>query len=102
MQISKRAKHLSKYLSVLAVLLATVIGLLVGRDLYPAWSDSASETPTQFLARPDNSQPPLLLGALDPCGALIYTSLPPKCKTLDGQFMFVPGTSSIFVIPEGK
>jgi hypothetical protein len=102
MYISKLAKHLSKYLPVLAVLLATVIGLFVGRDLYPASSDSPSKTPAQFLARPDNPQPPILLGAPDPCGALIYTSLPPKCKTLDGEFMFVPGTSSIVVIPEGK
>ena len=94
MQNSKLTKTMLKYLSILAVLAATVIGLFIGKDLYPTSLDSQSKTPTQL--------PPIVLGTVDPCVA-IYLSHPPKCKTLDGKFIPLPGTTPyIIVTPEGK
>jgi hypothetical protein len=86
------AKRTLKYLPVLAVLFATVIGLVLGKDLYPTSLDSQITAPM------------MVLGAKGPCGlSAIYTSLPPKCRTFDGKFIPVPGTSSyILVTPEGK
>ncbi len=90
MQFSKLAKNMLKYLPVLAVLAAIALGLFLGKDLYPTGLDSLSETPL------------IVLGADGPCDSSnLYTSLPPKCKTLDGKFVPVPG-SSILVTPEGK
>ena len=102
MQVSKLAKSMLKYLLVLAVLFAAVIGLLIGKDLYPNSSDSQSRILTQLPSEPNNLQPPMIVGTMDPCSVSIYTSLPPKCKTLDGKFIPVPGASSIFVTPQGK
>ena len=74
MRSSKLRKNMLKQLPLLAVLVATVLGLLIGKDLYP--------------------KPPIVLEAQAPCGALnLYTSLPPKCKTLDGKFIPMPGAS---------
>lgn len=102
MQISKLAKIMFKYLPILAVLAATVIGLFLGKDLYPTSLDSQPNTHTQLPAEPNNSQPPLVSGSIDPCGA-IYLSLPPKCKTLDGKFILPPGTTPYMIVtPEGK
>lgn len=102
MQISKLARTMLKYLPVLAVLAATVIGLFIGKDLYPTSLDSQPKTHAQLPAAPNNSQPPIILESVDPCGA-IYLSLPPKCKTLDGKFILPPGpTPYIIVTPEGK
>jgi hypothetical protein len=101
MQISKQAKHMLKYLSVLAVLLATIIGLFIGKDLYWISSDSQLKTPTHLATEPNNPQPQIIMGTTDSCSLTIYTSLPPKCKTMDGEFIPVPG-SYIFVTPEGK
>jgi hypothetical protein len=104
MRISQLAKGMLKYLPVLAVLIATVTGLLMGKDLYPTSLDSRPKTPTQLQTEPNKPQPLIVLGAEGPCSfSNIYTSLPPKCKTFDGKFVPVPGTSwNIFVIPEGK
>jgi hypothetical protein len=101
MQISKRAKYMLKYLSVLAVLLATIIGLFIGKDPYRISSDSQLKASTQLATEPNNPQQPIILGTMDPCSVTIYTSLPPKCKTMDGEFIPVPG-SYILVTPEGK
>jgi hypothetical protein len=93
MRISKLAKTMLKYLPILAVLAATVIGLFIGKDLYPPSLDSQPKTPTPL---------PLVLGTIDPCVA-IYLTQPPKCKTLEGKFIPLPGTSPyIIVTPEGK
>lgn len=104
MRISQLAKNMLKVLPVLAVLVATVIGLFAGQHLYPAPLDSGTETPTQFSFQPDNLELLPLPGETGPCGsAPIYTSLPPKCKDFNGNFIPVPGTSSyILLIPEGK
>jgi len=72
MRNSKLRKNMLKQLPVLAVLAATVLGLFIGKDLYP--------------------KSPIVLEAQGACGALnLYTSLPPKCKTLDGKFIPMPG-----------
>jgi hypothetical protein len=87
MRGSKLVKNALKYVPVLAVLLAITIGLLIGKDLYTPSFNSQSMT------QPNRSQSSLVLGEIDPCDALIYTSFPPKCKTLDGKFIFVPGSA---------
>ena len=103
MRISQLAKNMLAYLPVLAVLAATVIGLFIGKDLYPTSLDSQAKTPTQLPVEPNDPQPPINPEALGPCGlSNIYTSLPPKCKTPDGSFIPVPGTSSNSIVPEGK
>ena len=90
MQVSTLAKNILKYLPVLVVLLAIALGLFIGKDLYPTALDSLSEKPL------------IVMGADGPCDSSnLYTSLPPKCKMLDGKFVPVPG-SSILVTPEGK
>lgn len=92
MRISELANNMLKYLPVIAVLAATVVGLVVGKALYPPSLDS--RTP-----------PPMIIpGAEAPCGSSnIYTSLPPKCKTLEGEFMPLPGPSLYLLVPpEGK
>jgi hypothetical protein len=103
MRISKLTKNMLKYLPVLAVLVATVVGLLIGKDLYPLSLGSQSKTIIQSPIGPNN--PPLLQipGFGSPCFySDIYTSLPPKCKTFDGEFIPLPGTSNVLVIPQGK
>ena len=104
MRSSKLAKNLLKYLPVLAVLVATVLGLLIGKDLYPTSLNAQSKTPAQLSPESNNLQPPIILGAEGPCRfSNLYTSLPPKCKTLDGKLIPAPGTSPyILVTPEGK
>lgn len=104
MQTSKRLKSILKYLPVFAVLVATIIGLFIGKDLYPILSISQSKTPTQLSIEPNNPPPLIVLGETGPCGfSNLYTSLPPKCKNLDGSFSPVPGTlPNFFVIPERK
>jgi hypothetical protein len=104
MQISKLAKRMLKYLPVFAVLVATVIGLLIGKGLYPTLLITPPKTPTQLSTEPNNPQPLIVPETMGPCGiSNIYTSLPPKCKNSDGSFIPVPGTSSnFFVIPERK
>ena|SRR5215208_8533553 len=104
MRISNLAKNMLKYLPVLAVLIATVTGLFIGKDLYPASLSSQSETLTQLMAELKNPPPPIVLGEVGPCGfSNVYTSLPPKCKTSDGSFKQANGTSPyISRIPDTK
>jgi hypothetical protein len=104
MRISKLANDVWKYLSVLAVLVATGIGVLMGRDLYPVSLASGSQTPTLLSAEPDGLQPLLVLGEPGTClSSLIFLSLPPKCKTLDGSFVQAGGPSPyVILIPQGK
>jgi hypothetical protein len=104
MRNSKLAKNILTYLPVLAVLAATIIGLFLGTELYSTSLDSQAKIPTLLPAEPNDPQPLINPEALGPCGlSNIYTSLPPKCKTLKGKFILVPGfPSNIFVIPERK
>lgn len=88
MRISRLAKNLLNFLPVLAVMAATALGLLLGNELYPTTPDSRPETLTEQRWKPDDSQPPIVSGAESRCaGPLIFTSLPPKCKTLEGTFI---------------
>jgi len=81
MRMSKLVKNLSIYLPVLAVLVVTVLGLWIGKDLYPSLFPSATNTPTQ----PGGL---LTFGTEVPCNPFtIYTSFPPKCKTIEGDFV---------------
>ena len=96
MRISQQIKNMLKYLPVLAVLAATILGLVAGTNLYLTSLDSQSET----------NKPPLVLipEAVDSCRfSNFYTSLPPKCRLPDGRFIPVPGTSAYSSVPpKGK
>ena len=103
MRTSKLIKNILTYLPVLAVLAAAGIGLFLGKNLYPASSDSLPIGSIRFAAEQKDPQLLLIPGAGDPCfSSYIYTSLPPKCKTFEGKFVPLPGTSTVFVIPQGK
>lgn len=88
MHISRAAKNVFRYLPVLAVMAATALGLLLGNALHPTSSDFQLESPSQILVEPNAPQPWFVPGAEGTClpGA-IFTSYPPKCKTLDGKFI---------------
>jgi hypothetical protein len=92
------------YLPVLAVLVATVLGMFLGEGLYPTSLDSQDEPVTQLAIAPDNPQPLTVLGSPGTCmGGLIFTSLPPKCKTFDGSFILANETSPYVILsPGGK
>jgi hypothetical protein len=103
MQKPKLTKHMLKVLPVLAVLGAAGLGLLFGNNLNPFSIDSGS-TSVQFGTV---SNTPQLLPMPEAAGSCmpstIYTSLPPKCKTLEGEFIPVPGSSPyLFAMPERK
>ena len=100
MRNSQLVKNILTYLPALVVLGATVIGVLIGKDLFPTSLDSQPKTPMRSLTDPNNPQLLIIPGTDSPCGfSNIYTSLPPKCKTLDGKFIPVPETSYIIVTP---
>jgi hypothetical protein len=103
-QTSKLAKYTLAYLPVLAVLVATVLGMILGEGLYPTSIDSHHKPVTQVAAASDNPQPLNVLGTPGTCmGGLIFTSLPPKCKTVDGSFILANGASSYVILsPGGK
>jgi hypothetical protein len=101
MRFSKLARNTLNYLPVLVVLVATGLGLFLGKGLYPKSLASQYKTPTHLSTEPNNSQPLTVLGAVDPCRfSPIYTSLPPKCKSFDGKFIPLPGLApNFFAIP---
>jgi hypothetical protein len=92
--MSKLVKNLMTVLPVLAVLAVTVLGLWVGKDLHPSWFPSETNTLTQPRGL-------LSLGTEVPCN-LIYTSLPPKCKTFDGSFVPADGISPLVILETPK
>lgn len=102
MQIPKLAKNMLNVLPVLAVAAATVIGLFLGRALYPPSLASQSNETAQVQLEPNLPPPPIVLGAVGPCGSSnLYTSLPPKCKNTDGSFRQADGTSPfVITLPE--
>ena len=104
MRISNLAKSMLRYLPVIAVLAATVTGLLIGINLNPTSLDSQPKNPTQLQAETTDRQPLVILGEAGPCGSSnVYTSLPPKCRAADGSFIAAEGTSPyIMRIPEKK
>ncbi len=94
MRISNLVKNVLTYLPVLAVLVVTGLGLWLGRDLYPALFLSE----TNMLTQPRGL---LSLGTEVPCN-LIYTSLPPKCKTFEGSFVPADGISPLVILETPK
>ena len=104
MKSSKLAKSLLTYLPLLAVMAAVVIGVFIGKSLYPISVDSQRETPVLVLGDQNNLPLLAISGAARSCiSPLIYTSLPPKCKTADGTFMQINGMPSNFIpLPKGK
>ena len=96
MQISQLVTKILKYLPILAVLAVTIIGLMIGKDVYLTTLNSQSATNNQQLL-------PIPEAVSSCVVSSIYMSLPPKCKTSDGKFVPVPGTPEYnFVIPESK
>lgn len=104
MQTSKLVKNLLSYLSLLVMVAAIGIGMFIAKDLYQPLV--VSDTRTTAQSPTGQNFVPLLIpwDEAEPCAlSSIYTSLPPKCKTLDGEFIPLPGTSSNgFVLPKGK
>jgi hypothetical protein len=100
MRVPKLVKRILKYLPILAILAATLTTVLLGKDLYPGSLDFESKAPLTIPAEANASQPLIVNGTSSPCPlSTIYTSLPPKCRTLDGEFIPLPGASNIIVIP---
>lgn len=100
MQISKAVISVLKYLSCLAILMTIALGLFAGKNLYSSLFDVQSKSAS---AESNNLLPSFILGETDPCESLIYTSLPPKCRTFDGKFIAMPEFSPyISAIPKGK
>lgn len=94
MRISNLVKNVLTYLPFLAVLVVTGLGLWLGRDLYPSLFPAETNTLSQPRAL-------LSLGTEVPCN-LIYTSLPPKCKTFDGSFVPADGISALVILDAPK
>jgi hypothetical protein len=115
MQTPKWIKSLLNYLPVLAMLVLAVTGIVVAQSLYQTLPASPVQNTPQLPPAqnhqlpPAQNQPPriekfdpqLLAGEMGTCvSPLIYTSLPPKCMTADGELIPVPGTlQRVFVIP---
>jgi hypothetical protein len=109
MRIPPLVKNMLKFLPVLAVLAAAVLGLLIGEDLYPASLASQSETPAQVVTEPNIPQPLIVPGEAGQClPSAVFTSLPPKCRTLEGKLIPLWGWEveelppNILATPPGK
>jgi hypothetical protein len=104
MRTSKLAKSILNYLPVLAVIAVAVIGIILAREPYQTAPASGTRPTTQFSAEKDTSPQLLMPFEAGTCFSQeLYTSLPPKCRTQDGSFIQIPGTSPDgFVIPPGK
>jgi hypothetical protein len=97
------------------MLVLAATGVVAAKDLYQTLPALPVQNITQVppvqnsQLPPAQNQPPriekfdpqLLAGEMDTCVPhLIYTSLPPKCMTADGDLIPVPGASQrVFVIP---
>ncbi len=101
MQASKMSKRTLKYLPFLVVIAVAVIGVFVSKDLYRQSLDTREEATVQLLTEQNRPQLLFFSEATGTCFSPdIYTSLPPKCRTSEGKFIQVPGTSSAFVVPK--
>jgi hypothetical protein len=108
MQASKPGKSLLKYLPLLAVTVAAIAGALIVEDANYPLLDFGIKATTQLQAEQTNAlpaeqDPPQVMVFPETAGTclsgLVFTSLPPKCKTLSGDFIQLPGSSNVFVIP---
>jgi hypothetical protein len=104
MRTSKLAKSILNYLPVLAVIAVAMIGVLLARKPDQTSLASVTKTITQYSAEEDNPMRLLFPSETGTClSPEIYTSLPPKCRTMDGSFIQLPGPSPDgFLIPPGK
>ena len=88
MRIPKLIKSQLKNVPMLAVLAAISIGMFIGRELYRLPVDSQPVIPTQLPTEPGSITPLHVPGVTSSCDfGLVFASLPPKCKTLDGSFI---------------
>ena len=108
MHASKLGKSMLKYLPLLAVVVAVIAGTLIGKDLYSRSRDAGIQAATALQIEQarrlpwERNTPEVLIypATAGTCfGPLIYTSLPPKCKTIEGEFIQLPGSSEVFVLP---
>lgn len=104
MKISKLPKNISKYLPLLVVMILVVSGLFIANDLRQALFESQFKTPTRLSIESVDPQWSAGFGVTGLCASpYIYTSLPAKCRTTDGEFIQINGLpSNIVVIPELK
>ena len=98
MEISKLSKKISKYLPLLVAVVVAVTGVFIAKDVRQTSFDS------QMSIEQIN---PELSASFESTGSCalpyIYTSLPAKCKTLDGKFIPIDGMPSNLVgLPELK
>lgn len=95
MRPPKLVKRMWKYVPLLLIFGVALTVFLLRTDLHRGSSDFDSTSPLA-----DSPQLLNIVGTLDACPlSTIYTSLPPKCRTLDGEFIPLPGASSITLIP---
>ena len=93
MQTSSFTKNLWRYLPLLIVMVVAIAGSWVINDLRSESNDTPQGTNTQLRFESQGN-------CISP---LIYTSLPPKCRTADGSFVEItelPSNPSI--IPEHR
>jgi hypothetical protein len=105
MEISKLAKNISMVLSLLAVMIVIVAGSFIASDLYrTSPPDSQVKTLAQISIEQPNPKLSQDFGVLGSCSSpYIYTSLPAKCKTIDGEFIPLNDLApNIVVLPESK
>ena len=97
MQISKTAKHVFAYLSLLIVIIAAAVGGLIIIKSPPQKLDAA-EVPA--MVQPNNSTSIQSLSGMGTCTLPnVYTSLPAKCRTADGKFIQGDWSSPTVLIP---
>lgn len=102
MRTSKLARSALKYLPLLIAMVGVVLGILLAKDMHQASLDTRTPLTAQLPSKNNDPQLWIVPETAGTCfSQLIYTSLPPKCRTADGTFIQAPGTSSnIFVIPQ--
>jgi len=93
MPVSNITKSLLRYLPLLIVMVVAIAGSWVIKDLRSGSIDSPEGINLQLRFEAEST-------CLSP---LIYTSLPPKCRTADGSFVQINEfPSNIILIPESK
>lgn len=104
MQTSIIKKLLLKYLPLLIVMAVALTGSRMIKDLDPKVVDSRTEI-NEIPLQTEQLEPQLLNvnETENECfGPLIYTSLPPKCRTLDGDFIQIDEVHPYIIVPKNK
>lgn len=104
MRTLKPARIPSSALSLFLVIVAAVTVLLLAGEPNQTSRDARIKATAQLSAEPNISQWLTMPGAKNSCAVgLIYTSLPPKCRTIDGTFVELnEWPSNVLVIPTPK